>query len=134
LATSCAKRLNYLKIDDFGRKTASLRLMSSLKIDDFRRKTASLRLISYMKIDDFRRKYAILRLTSYSKSDDFGRKYAILQPLLDVRPALRAGLSGGSSLGQRPATLLINPLIRKIVFVRPASVRTPFLYCDFAMF
>ena len=31
-----------------------------------------------------------------------------MQPLLDMRPALRAGLSGGSSLGQRPATLFIQ--------------------------
>ena len=50
----------------------------------------------------------ILRLASYLKIADFGRKYAISQPLLDMRPALRAGLSGGSSLGQRPATLFIN--------------------------
>ena len=69
---------------------------------------ASLRPTSYLKSDDFGRKYAILQLTSYLKSDDFGRKYAISQSLLDMRPALRAGLSGGSSLGQRPATLFIR--------------------------
>ena len=49
----------------------------------------------------------ILRLASFLKIADFGRKCAISQPLLDMRPALRAGLSGGSSLGQRPATLFI---------------------------
>ena len=49
----------------------------------------------------------ILRLASHLKIADFGRKCAISQPLLDMRPALRAGLSGGSSLGQRPATLFI---------------------------
>ena len=71
---------------------------------------ASLRPTSYLKSGDFGRKYAILRLASYLKIADFGRKCAISQPLLDMRPALRAGLSGGSSLGQRPATLFIRLL------------------------
>ena len=50
----------------------------------------------------------ILRLASYLKIADFGRRCAISQPLLDMRPARSAGLSGGSSLGQRPATLFIS--------------------------
>ena len=38
--------------------------------------------------------------------DDFGRKLENLV-IQGKHPALRAGLSGGSSLGQRPATLFI---------------------------
>ena len=68
-----------MKIVDFGRKYAILRLISYLKIDDFGRTYAILRLISYSKIDDFGWKYANLRLISYLKINDFGRNYAILR-------------------------------------------------------
>ena len=130
---------SYLKSDDFGRKYVISRLTSFYKkglfwteIRDVGRKYMILRLASYLKSDYFGRKYAmlaentriwtkikyvILRLTSYVKIADFGRKCAISQPLLDMRPALRAGLSGGSSLGQRPDTLFISAVANVLWFV-----------------
>ena len=101
------KRRFWTKIRDFAAHFLFEKQRFWTKIRDFAAHFLFEKRRSWTKIRDVGRKYRILRLASYLKSADFGRKCAISQPLLDMRPALRAGLSGGSSLGQRPATLFM---------------------------